>query len=180
VEIIHDHAQRLVDAVSQLLERARHGASQIELSVAPLDLGDLSRQVARGLEPVADEKGVTLVLDAQPVHCTADPEKMRKVIENLLGNAIKFSGQGGQVRVSVESTGRDIRLIVSDQGVGMSEVELEHVFDRFYRAGSEQPGSGLGLAIVRDLVRLHRGEITVKSAPGSGSEFAVSLPQVPA
>jgi signal transduction histidine kinase len=180
VEIIHDHAQRLVGAVSQMLDRASRGASQVELAVVSLDLGDLSRQVARGLEPVAGEKGVTVVLDARPTRCTADPEKMRKVIENLLGNAIKFSERGGQVRVRIESTGRDVRLVVSDQGVGMTELELEHVFDRFYRAGSERPGTGLGLAIVRDLVRLHRGEITVKSQPGSGSEFAVSLPQVPA
>jgi signal transduction histidine kinase len=180
VRIIHDHAQRLVEAVNQLLNRARNAGGQVELAAESIDLAELAQRVIRGLEPVAAQKGVAVVFEAQATPCRADADKLRKVIENLLGNALKFTAGGGEVCVAIERSANEVKLIVRDTGVGMSQAELDRVFDRFYRGVSDEPGSGLGLAIVRDLVRLHRGEILVTSKPGSGSEFAVCLPQVAA
>jgi signal transduction histidine kinase len=180
VEIIHDHAQRLVEAVGQLLDRARSAGGQIELTAESMDLAELAGRVIRSLEPVATQKGVSVVFEAQATPCRGDADKLRKVIENLLGNALKYTAGGGEVSVVIDKSPNEVKLIVRDTGVGMTSAELERVFDRFYRAASDQPGSGLGLAIVRDLVRLHRGEILVSSKPGSGSEFAVCLPQVAA
>jgi signal transduction histidine kinase len=99
-------------------------------------------------------------------------------MENLVGNALKFTDRGGSVRVAIAKRGGDVSVSVEDTGVGIDEKELSRVFDRFHRARSEdRPGSGLGLAITRDLVRLHGGDVTVNSRPGKGSTFSAILPR---
>ncbi|HKY34888.1 MAG TPA: HAMP domain-containing sensor histidine kinase [Polyangiaceae bacterium] len=178
VEIVHEHAGRLVNAVSELLERARRSGAGVELTPATIDMAELTQDVLRGLQPIADQKGVRVVFQGPALKCAADAEKLRKVVENLVGNAIKFTERSGEVRVALEQRPGEVRLMVKDTGIGMDESELSRVFERFYRA-SPQPGTGLGLAIARDLVRLHRGEITVSSQRGVGTEFAVSLPESP-
>ena len=176
VEIVRDHAERLVSAVSELLERARRGVVSIELRPVPLDVAELATEVIRGFRPMADDKGIRVLLVGGPTPCVADAEKLRKVVENLVGNAIKYTERGGEVRVELEHGPGEIRVRVKDTGTGMSEAQATRAFERFYRA-SEQPGTGLGLAITRDLIRLHRGDITLKSTPGAGSEFSISLPE---
>jgi signal transduction histidine kinase len=176
VEIVRDHADRLVGAVSELLDRARLTNPSVELRPAPFDVAELAAGVIRGFRPMAEEKGIQVALAGGPTPCRADVEKMRKVLENLIGNALKYTERGGEVRVELEHGAGEIRVAVRDTGAGMSEAQASRIFDRFYRA-SEQPGSGLGLAITRDLVRLHRGDISVRSTPGAGSEFSISLPE---
>jgi signal transduction histidine kinase len=99
------------------------------------------------------------------------------VVENLVGNALKFTDRGGTVKVEVSPDLDEVRVVVEDDGVGMEPDDASRIFDRFYRAREDRPGSGLGLCIARDLVRLHGGDVLVKSAPGKGSTFAVVLPR---
>jgi signal transduction histidine kinase len=133
--------------------------------------------VVRGLQPIAAERGVTLQVSETSALTVADPDKLRKVIENLVGNALKFTDRGGSVRVSVEQDDANVRVTVNDTGVGMRSEDLERVFDRFYRTAEDRPGSGLGLAITRDLVRLHGGDVLARSEPGRGSSFSAILPK---
>jgi signal transduction histidine kinase len=98
-------------------------------------------------------------------------------MENLVGNALKFTDRGGKVRVVVARSEGDVRVTVKDTGMGIEANQLAHVFDRFHRGTQDRPGSGLGLAITRDLVRLHGGDVVAQSEPGRGSTFSAVLPR---
>jgi signal transduction histidine kinase len=177
VEIVRDHAERLIGAISRLLQSAREQRVQIALELVPLDLTALARDVLRSLQPIAEARGVTLDVQGPSVEAMADRDKMRKVIENLVGNALKFTDRGGTVRVAVDQVESEVCLTVADSGVGMAEDDLGRVFDRFYRAPGDRPGSGLGLAITRDLVRFHGGDVLARSELGKGSTFSAVLPR---
>jgi len=177
VDIIRDHAERLMSAVGKLLDTARACEVRVVLERAPVDVGELSREVVKSLQPIADERGVRLHVHAPVARTLADGAKLRKVVENLVGNALKFTDPGGTVKVEVSPDPDEVRVVVEDDGIGMEPDHASRIFDRFYRAREDRPGSGLGLCIARDLVRLHGGDVLVKSAPGKGSTFAVVLPR---
>jgi signal transduction histidine kinase len=134
-------------------------------------------------EPMAERKGVSLRLHLPPdaVALPHDPPRMGQVLGNLIGNAIKFTPQGGTVDVSVEATADGAAFTVSDTGVGIDPDELEHVFDRFYRGTRRREeragGSGLGLAIARSIVDMHHGRISISSTPDVGTDVLVTLPR---
>jgi signal transduction histidine kinase/DNA-binding response OmpR family regulator/HAMP domain-containing protein len=179
VEIIRVSTNRLVDLVNDLLDVALVEAGEIEIHPRPSDVGDVVREVAQLLGPRIQEKDQTLVLDL-PEHeplALIDPARVRQVVTNLVTNAHLYTGEGGQVRVAVHSEGRSVLLTVSDSGVGMTEEQVDQIFDRFYRApDGVSGGTGLGLSIVKSLVDLHGGTIEVRSEPGTGSTFEIRLP----
>jgi two-component system phosphate regulon sensor histidine kinase PhoR len=109
-----------------------------------------------------------------------DPEGLRQVVDNLVDNAIKYTGQGGRVDVRLALDGRHAMLDVEDSGIGIEPRDQERIFERFYRVDKarsrELGGTGLGLAIVKHVVRTHGGQVAVRSAPGVGSTFSVRLP----
>lgn len=176
VEIVRDHAARLIGAIGKLLESAREQEVDVVLRLVPVDVVVLVRDVIRSLQPIAEERRVAVQVDGTPLEAQVDPDKLRKVLENLVGNALKFTDPGGSIRVGIEREHESVRVTVEDTGVGMASEDLKHVFDRFYRGREDRPGSGLGLSITRDLVRLHGGEVTARSAPGKGSTFSALLP----
>jgi two-component system sensor histidine kinase BaeS len=112
-----------------------------------------------------------------------DQQRVGQLLTNLLGNAVKFTPPGGTVTLTLERSGDDAVLRVSDTGIGIDAAELPHVFDRFYRgtraAEARATGSGLGLSIVKSIVDMHRGVITVDSAPDRGTTVEVRLPRDP-
>lgn len=178
VEIVRDHATRLTSTVNELLQAARLEGGHVELRPETLDARAIVEEVATGLLPIARERRVRLEVSGSVARVAADREKLRRVVENLVSNAVKFSDDGGRVTVEVIS-GRDgVEVAVRDTGHGIPEEELPKVFERFYRGSARKPGTGLGLSIARNLARLHGGDITVKSEVGRGSEFRVCLPRV--
>lgn len=176
-EIVGEHADRLMSAVNWLLEAMRVTAGQVELSPEETDLAPLVHSVVHSLLPIATDKGVSLEVHTQPAVAYADADRIRCVVENLVGNALKFTPAGGRVDVFTDSDERGARLLVRDTGVGMSEAELGRIFERYYRRGATPQSSGLGLVISREVVRSHGGEICARSKPGEGSEFIVRLPR---
>jgi signal transduction histidine kinase/CheY-like chemotaxis protein len=181
LDIVLVSTNRLVDLVNDLLDVARVEAGRIEIHRRPIDLGDIVEEVAALLRPRIADKRQRLELDiprSMP-RALADPSRVRQIVTNLLTNAHLYTGEHGRLRVSLHAQPDAIALEVADTGRGMTDEELEHVFDRFYRAGdgSSGPGTGLGLAIVRSLVDLHHGTIDVTSAPGEGTTFTVRLPR---
>jgi signal transduction histidine kinase len=176
IEIVRDHARRLSAAADGIIEAARGMDAPVQIDPAPVDLAELAAEVARGLMPVARERGISLDLRASPMRVDADGDKLRTIIENLLSNALKFTDAGGSVTVEVARVPDGASLRVRDTGIGIKRDQRARIFQRYYRAHERRPGTGVGLAIARDLVHLHGGRLTVESAPGRGSEFVVTIP----
>jgi signal transduction histidine kinase len=105
----------------------------------------------------------------------ADPTRLRQILDNLLSNAVKFTAAGGKILIEAEPSGDMVQVTVADNGVGIVEEARGKVFERFYQVSQSLGGSGLGLAITKQLVEMHRGNISVDSAPGRGSRFYFSL-----
>jgi signal transduction histidine kinase len=174
VEIMRDQSDRLVDVVNWLVEAVRISNEARTLEPDRVDVGALVRDTVASLSPIARERGIALEADAPSVHAEVDAPKLRQVVENLVGNALKFTREG-KVEVSVAEAGQDVTLTVADTGIGMNDEQRKNLFRRYYR-GTSAEGSGLGLLIVKELVFLHRGEIDVQSTLGEGTTFTIRLP----
>ena len=170
--------QQMTRLVEDLLDRSQLQAGKFLLRLDDLDLVVLVGDIVHRATAEATAVGSTVVLDApSPVAGKFDPVRITQVVANLLSNAIKY-GAGKPVTVSVRESGGSARIAVTDGGPGITQLEQEHIFERFERGtASDRAGSyGLGLWIVRELVLLHGGTVTVQSAPGHGATFTVVLP----
>jgi signal transduction histidine kinase len=168
VEIVRDQAEHLIGIVNWLVDAIRVSLDPVELNTTPVDIDQLAKRVVRGLRPIANEQSIELTVETESSGALVDPDKLLLVLENLVGNALKFTESGGKDQT--------VEISVADTGIGLSPSELEHVFDRYYRSSHPRGGSGLGLSISRELVRLHGGDIGVTSEQGKGSTFVVTLP----
>ncbi len=184
LDIVLVSTNRLVDLVNDLLDVARVEAGRVEIHRRPTDLADVIHETTVLMRPRIDEKRQTLEVDVPEnlPRALVDPSRIRQILTNLLTNAHLYTPSGGRLAVAVRAAGHAIEIEVSDTGRGMSAEDVEHVFDRFYRAGNGPdeagaPGTGLGLAIVKSLVDLHGGSIDVDSAPGEGTSFRIRLPR---
>lgn len=179
-EIVRDHATRLASTVNELLQAARLQGGCVELQPEPLDARAIVEEVTSGLLPIARERCVQLEVRGPEARVAADRDKLRRAVENLISNAVKFTDEGGRVTVEVIPVRDAVEVAVRDTGHGIPAEELPRLFERFYRGSARRPGTGLGLSIARNLVRLHGGDITVESEVGRGSEFRVRLPRMTA
>ena len=177
-EVILSSTDRLVELVDDLLDVARLEAREMEVHPRLFDLGEVVREVARMMEPqlAGRRQHLDLDLPADLPRALADPGHVRQIVTNLLSNANRYTADEGSIEVSVHQDECQLVLAVSDNGAGMSAVELETVFERFARRGGGEGGTGLGLSIVRSLVELQRGTVSVESEEGRGSCFTVRLP----
>jgi signal transduction histidine kinase len=167
---------RLMD---DLVETTRAQADGFSLKTRPVDLVHLIRGVVAGYDAQTQAHQLTLDLPDHWLAVLADPERVHQVLANLLTNAISYSPGGGEIRVSAHQAGDQVRVEISDRGIGMDAEDQRRAFDRFYRASKgravREQGSGLGLAIVKDLIEAHGGEVGVSSQPGVGSTFWFTL-----
>ncbi|HEV7603915.1 MAG TPA: ATP-binding protein [Candidatus Limnocylindrales bacterium] len=173
----------LVQMVTELLDLSRiesgGGLGVVDL----LDLGAVATESVERLRLFADRQGVTFLVDAAEVipSIRGDEARLGQVFVNLLHNAVKFSPDGGEVRVSIRAAPDDVVVSIEDHGVGIPRSAQTRVFERFYkvdraRVRGEAGGTGLGLAIARHIIEQHSGRIWVESVEGSGSTFSFSLP----
>ncbi|WP_342777290.1 MtrAB system histidine kinase MtrB [Homoserinimonas aerilata] len=183
VELLHTQVQRFEQLLADLLEISRYDAGAVELELEPTNLVRLVEDTVDSMVPLADERGSSLRLVAPGGYFEAevDPRRIRRVVRNLLGNAIEH-GEGGPIVVMVDSNETAIALTVRDYGVGMSPAQLERVFDRFWRADPSRKrtigGTGLGLAISLEDAGLHEGRLEVWSETGEGACFRLTLPRL--
>jgi signal transduction histidine kinase len=170
--------RHLLGLIDDLIDLARIDLSDMRLHVSTNDLASLLDDVRRQTEPLAEERGIRLVIaDGVAIRVRADPLRLRQVILNLLVNAIKYTPRGGRVRLTVEERVGGLRISVRDTGAGIAPGDLERAFEPFERLGQhETPGAGLGLPLARRIVELHGGTLTATSTPGIGSVFTVRLP----
>ena len=183
-ELLHAQVQRFDLLLSDLLEISRYDAGSVALEVEPASLVKLAEDAIEEFEPLARAHGTELRLTAPGGYSEVpmDARRVRRVIRNLLGNAIEH-GEGKPIDVIVDSNQSCVALAVRDHGMGMSESDTGHVFDRFWRADPSRRrtigGTGLGLAISQEDAQIHGGVIDVWSKPQQGSCFRLTLPRKP-
>jgi signal transduction histidine kinase len=182
VEVIADSATQLQKMINDLLDLARSDAGKLRIEPEPTSVRSLARRVGRQMRPHFEERDqrFTVSVEKDLPDVEADPDRISQVLANLLMNANKYAPEGSEVRLAATRAGAEVEFAVSDDGPGLGEEELQHVFDRFWRAESGETqsvgGTGLGLAIAKSLVELHGGAITANSVPGEGATFRFVLP----
>ena len=182
VGIMRDNSVKLQRLIEDLLDyqRALHAAALLNVSTVRLDV--LVREAADAHRLSALAKGQRLELELAPVVLEADAEKLRSIVDNLLGNAVKFTPDRGTIAVRTQEGGAGVSIDVIDSGPGVPEIERESIFESFFRGrmkgGGRVAGSGLGLAIAREYVEAHGGLI-VLVAEGPGGHFRITLPKKP-
>ncbi|MEA4852682.1 MAG: HAMP domain-containing sensor histidine kinase [Christensenella sp.] len=180
---INGEIDRLNSLITDLLLLSKMDSDIIAINLEKVNLCALIQKCVNALQPIAEARNITLFMDIDGelvIEC--DPLKLRQAINNLIENAIKYTQDGGHVRVSAKKYGSEVHVVIEDDGIGMSEEHLQHIFERFYRVDKarsrETGGTGLGLHIVRRIALMHGGRVDVESKENEGSKFTLILPLV--
>lgn len=182
--VIKDEARRLSLLVDDMLDLARADAGAQQLQRAEFYLNDLVDECCRSARALAAPKRISLLAESAPdLIYFGDEELLRRLLMNLLNNAVKYTPEGGEVKVSLKNDDRQATIAIADTGIGIPPEVSERIFDRFFRVDKARSraegGTGLGLPIARWIAEAHGGNITVQSEPGRGSTFTVFLPMTP-
>jgi signal transduction histidine kinase len=178
LNIIDGEADRLSHLVDELLDFSKMELGKIKLTFDEVDISCLIRETVAVLKPIAENNGVNLICEKNNDNLVVygDKNRLKQVLVNLIDNAIKVCESGKSVKVVLEAKERAI-IKVEDEGHGISESEMKHIFDKFYRGkNSRYSGTGLGLAIAKKIIEEHGGTITVESEENKGTVFTVTLP----
>lgn len=184
LEEIRTNSEILLRMINNILDLAKIEAGKAEITLVTMDMAYVIASVESVILPLAKNKGLDVTMEIAPdvPLFKGDPEKIRRIVENLAGNAIKFTEQGGKVEISVkyDSAKEEVLIVVSDTGIGIKKDALKYIFDRFTQADSSTSrkygGTGLGLALAKELLELHNGWIEVESELNVGSTFTVGIP----
>lgn len=186
LSVVQQNTERLTVLVNDLLDLSRIEAGQINLSLQPLNLGDIVNEVMEEIKQlsITDNKTMNFKVDLPPnlPPITGDPGRVQQILVNLLGNAYHYTPADGEIHLKARSVGEDVQIDIQDNGIGISPKEQERIFERFYRGDNQMvyatSGTGLGLSIVLKLINMHHGRIWVQSSgiKGEGSTFSFTLP----
>lgn len=175
------NAERLQSIVEDLEEISKLESGKLVLDIRKFDIRELVREVFQDVNVIAEERGIELLMDdnQSPLYVMADSSTIRQVLTNLIINSLKYGDKGGKTRIDFFDIDKNILIEISDNGIGISEEHLKHLFDRFYRVDTSrsrtQGGSGLGLSIVKHIIEAHNQTINVRSTEGEGSTFGFTL-----
>jgi len=182
VEIARSAAQALVEMTSSVLDVSRMESTDMQLNVTECDLVEIAREVAARFASLSGNRKILVRLPSEPVRLIADPDLISRVVQNLLGNALKFTPKSGEIVLGVESDADKVRVSVKDSGPGIPPEYQDRVFDKFFQVEARQQGkkysTGLGLTFCKLAVEAHAGRIGVKSELGQGSTFWFELQRV--
>jgi CheY-like chemotaxis protein len=179
VDHIHRGGQHLLALVNDVLDLARVEAGRLDLRLEPIDVASAVTEAVNGLRPLADRKGIRIETNSALLTVVADRGRFRQILYNLVSNAIKYTPDGGLIRVAAEERDGEVRVSVADNGVGIDPKDHQSVFEEFKQVGDpadRQPGTGLGLAVTKRLAEAHEGRMELASALGQGSTFTLVLP----
>jgi signal transduction histidine kinase len=174
-----EESERILIMLNTLMDVSEAETGAMKLNLEEMNVAPLIDDVVDLYGYVAEEKGVSVHAGfPDELYLTADRSRIRQVLANLLDNAIKYTPTGGRIDIEASRGEKEVEIIVKDTGVGISEDELDNIWDRLYRGDKSrsQRGLGLGLSLVKAIVGAHRGRVEVMSKPGSGSVFSVHLP----
>jgi len=176
----HEEVLRIGRMVRDIEQLAKFEGENLILNKEKVELSELIQTIVYNFESDFKNKGVELKVTGNKCIVSVDRDKISQVIVNLLSNALKCTPEGGTVEIKVAGLEKDAAIIVKDNGIGIEKEDLPYIFERFYRADRSRNrntgGSGIGLTIAKSLVEAHRGKIEVRSEPGIGTEFTVTLP----
>ena len=177
-----ENVQRLSRIVDSLLTISKIESGRLDLRKTVVNICELIKDTVSNYEPLSQEKGICLdcKVPEQSVDICLDPDKTKEVLINLISNSIKFTPEGGWIKVICTEEDGEVLVSVQDSGVGIAKEDVPKLFDKFTqfdrKAGPGEKGTGLGLAIVKKLVEMHDGKIKVESEVGQGTIFTISLP----
>jgi signal transduction histidine kinase len=178
----HEEILRINRMVGDLEKLAKFESDNLVLDKTEFNLGDLFRRIIQNFETEFKNKNIKLYIDTNEVILFADVDKISQVLINLISNALKYTPDGGMVKASAKENEASVEISVKDKGIGITPEDLPYIFERFYRADKSRNrltgGSGIGLTITKTIVEAHKGNMTVKSELGKGTEFIVTLPKV--
>ena len=176
-----DSCRTIIRLIDTNAEITRTNAGFESSPAQNLELRDIVTESVELFSPVAEMKSIRLISSTPdtPMPFYGHPDKLQRVIGNLIDNALKFTSEGGEVRIDLSASTSHLTLSVSDTGIGMAPETTKRVFERFYRADESrhEPGSGLGLSLVKSIVNSYGGDIRCTSLPAQGSTFTVELPR---
>jgi signal transduction histidine kinase len=181
-DLVRNEGRRLTEMVEQILEFAGIQSGQRGFALRPVAVLPLIEDVVEGSRALIDAARLDVEIDVPPTlpPVLGDEPALRRTFQNLVGNAIKYGAAGGWIGVKARSAGREVKITVSDKGIGIAAAEHARIFEPFYRTpdviAEQIQGAGLGLSLVKRIVEAHGGRITLHSVPGQGSEFTVQLP----
>jgi len=190
VKMIRRNARRLLNLVNQLLDFRKMEEQELKLNLSPGDLIAFVKEAAESFHDLSERKKISLIVtnSVESLPAAFDHDKVERIIFNLLSNAFKFTGVGGEIRIKTSVKEGDGQhsprfcITISDTGIGISPELQNRIFDRFFMENNNasilNQGSGIGLSIVKEFVQLHGGEISVESTPGQGSIFYLVLPVI--
>jgi signal transduction histidine kinase len=177
--VVRTSGEHLRSLIGDILDLSALESGELRLSRNSVDLYSIAEDVVREAQVTASTKSLRVSLEGSSALAYADARRLRQILTNLVGNAVKFTAQG-QVRVRVESRAHEVAVLVSDTGPGIPSHEQTFIFDEYTQTGelrARQAGTGLGLAITRRLVQMHGGKINLTSKVGTGSRFEILLPR---
>ena len=179
--VIEQQATRLKKLIEALLDISRIQNDQLTITRAQIDLDTLARRMVREVQPTLRQHSIEFHGSSAPLLIEGDELRLEQVLQNIIQNAMKYSPAGGAIIIRVEPRGDRACVSVTDQGIGIPQASIPHLFQRFYRADNADSqhisGMGVGLYVVKEIVRLHGGDIEVTSTEGEGSTFTICLPQ---
>jgi heavy metal sensor kinase len=177
-----EESERMLTMLNTLMDISEAETGVMKLDLESVNVSDLIEDAAELYRYVAEDKGILVhTMASNDLSLTADPNRMRQILANLLDNAIKYTPNGGRIDIEAHHRGEKIVIFLKDTGIGIQPEELPRIWDRLYRCDQSrsQKGLGLGLSLVKAIVRAHKGQIEVFSEPGKGSIFSISLPSDP-
>lgn len=178
---IYDEAQRLIQLVQDIIKLSKLDEKQNGMEKEPVDLVLLVQEVVKRLEPIAEHKGVTIAVTAEPVIYNGVKQVLQEMLYNLCDNAIRYNFENGKVFVSLENKEKEVVITITDTGMGIAPANQSRVFERFYRVNEsrskETEGTGLGLSIVKHGALLHNGIVNLKSELNKGTAITLILPK---
>jgi PAS domain S-box-containing protein len=177
---IHTGGTHLLKLITDILDLSKIEAGRLEITREDVSIASAFAEVLSALQPLADKKSQALLQQVEPnLYIRADATRFKQILMNLIGNAIKFTPEGGQIELVARQVGGQVRMEVRDNGPGIAPEEQQRIFEAFYRlaqTGNATEGTGLGLAITARLVELHGSKLEIESKPGDGTCFYFSLP----
>ena len=184
IDRLLEQTQQLTHMVDDLHELALAEAQELSMHFQHTDLVKLVQQATEAFQALTADQGVELLADtpSEPLYMQVDADRLRQALQNLVGNALRYTPSGGSIQICLTNDSPDqVRIAVQDTGMGIDPEHLEHIFDRFYRPDTSRnrqlPGAGLGLSIAQAIVQAHGGRIQAESAgAGQGSTFTITLP----
>lgn len=180
IQVIANQANRLNSMVKSLLDASRIETGQLSLLPASVNVYALVSRIVDEMQSTLEQRSIDVHCEAQAVVVVGDELRLEQVFQNLIQNALKYSAKDSPVQVMITQQHDHLHVVIIDQGIGVPQTSVPHLFDRFYRATNVQDGvisgMGIGLYVVKEIVELHGGKVWVDSIEGQGSTFTVRLP----